>query len=214
MPKKDEITVVSRRPVTQARGRARREKLLQAAAELLAEKDLDEITFNDVAKHAGIPKGSAYHFYANVMDLYSALTAEIGAELYAYLSDDPEEGPIRNWEDVIVAMCRRAEDFYLDRPAARQLFLGGKTPPQYKRSDRENDKRIGLMLKSKLEKHFELPKIPKELDVFFHTMEIVDLMYCLSVIRHERITEEMGEEAIRAGVAYLRTYLPEILPKA
>jgi len=49
--------------------------------------------------------------------------------------------------------------------------------------------------------------------VFFYTTEIVDLMFMLSVNKHGRITDEMAEEAKRAGVAYLRQYLPEFLPR-
>lgn len=210
----NEITVVSRRSATQARGRARREKLLQTAAELLGEKELEEITFNEVAQRAEIPKGSAYHFYANVMDLYSALTEQIGADLLECLAAPLGDREIKRWEDVIAALCKRTEEFYGERPEARQLLIGGKTPPQYKRTDRDNDLRIGGVVKTHLAQHFKLPSIPNELDVLFYAVEIIDLLYCLSMIRHNCITEEMGEEAIRAGVAYLRTYLPEILPRA
>ena len=71
-----------RSPGTQARGRERREKMLRAATELLSEKELSEISFNDVAALAGIPKGSAYHFYANVMELYAELTEQLGADVF------------------------------------------------------------------------------------------------------------------------------------
>jgi len=209
----NEITVVSRRSATQARGRARREKLLQTAAELLGEKELEEITFNEVAQRAEIPKGSAYHFYANVMDLYSALTEQIGADLLATLSAPIDSDQVKRWEDVLAELCRRTEQFYDQRPDARQLLIGGKTPPQYKSTDRENDRRIGALLKHQLSQHFKLPSIPNELDVLYYAVSIIDLIYCLSMIRHNHITEEMGEEAVRAGVAYLRTYLPEILPR-
>lgn len=213
MSKTNSTTVVSQRPTTQARGRARRERLLQAAAELLSEKEIDEITFNEVSQRAGIPNGSAYHFYANVMEIYSALTEKIGTDLFNYLQPPHPPEAVNNWEDVIRLSCRRAERFYAERPEARQLLIGGKTPPQYKRSDRENDRLLGQQIKTQIAAHFHLPSIPNELDVFFYSVEIIDLFYCLSMIRHKEITPEMGDEACLAGVAYLRTYLPAVLPR-
>lgn len=211
--KNSNISPSSHRSFTQARGRARRAQLLQAAAGLLRKKELEEISFNEIAQHAKIPKGSAYHFYTNVMDLYAALTEQFGADLIAHLSPTIKIKKAECWKDIFAASCRRVEEFYDHRPDARQLLIGGKTPPQLKRSDRENDRRIGAVLKGHFEKYFELPSLPNEPDVFFYAVEIVDLMYCLSMIRHNRITEEMGQEAIRAGVAYLSLYLPDILPR-
>jgi AcrR family transcriptional regulator len=203
---------LKRNTVTQARGRERREKMLRAATELLSEKELSEISFNDVAALAGIPKGSAYHFYANVMELYAALTEQLGAELFECLSPAIPKRQVSCWEDVIKVLCKRVEQYYAQRPGARKLLVGGETPPQFKRSDRDNDRRLGALIKSHLAAHFQLPVIPNDLDVFFYAVEIVDLFYCLSMIRHNRITEAMGEEAILAGIAYLRSYLPAILP--
>ncbi len=213
MEKNDLNTVISQRPATQARGRARRERLLKAAAEVLAEKDLDDITFNEVAQRARIPKGSAYHFYANVMELYSALTDKIGDDLIEYLQPPYPGQEVKIWEDIVRMICKRAEQFYRERPDARELLIGGKTPPQYKRSDRENDRLIGAELKKMFEMYYVLPSIPNELDVFFYTIEIIDLFYCLSMIRHNEVTEEMGEEAILAATSYLRNYLPVVLPR-
>jgi AcrR family transcriptional regulator len=198
----------TRRSGTQARGRARRDLLLNAAAELLAEKELEEITFNEVAQHAGVPKGSAYHFYANISDVYSALTKRIGEELLECLAQPLEGHSLKRWEDAIEVFCDRAVTFYAERPDARQLLIGGKTPPQYKRTDRENDRRIGELMLNYLDLFFDVPKMPNREDILFFTVEIIDLMYCLSMIHHNHITPSMAAEAKRAGIAYLRSYLP------
>lgn len=198
---------------TQARGRARRESLLNSAAALLIEKDLEDITFLDIAEHANIPKGSAYHFYANIMDLYSALTARIGEDLYNCLAQPITDQSISHWHDVCNNMIDRSVAFYEASPAARQLLIGGKTPPQFKRADRDNDRRLGALLKQHLETYFVLPQIPNELDVFFYAVEIIDLMFVLSMLRENDITEAMTAEAKRAARAYLETYLPRELPR-
>jgi hypothetical protein len=38
-------------------------------------------------------------------------------------------------------------------------------------------------------------------------------MFCLSVLETKGITQEMSDEAARASIAYLGTYLPEKLPR-
>ncbi len=210
----NDLQVSFTRSPTQARGRVRREKMLQAAAELLREKDLDEITFNEVAKRAEIPIGSAYYFYDNLMDLYAALTKKLGAELLERHSEPMVADDIKQWEDIIAIACKRGKEFYDKHPEARQLMIGGKTPPELKRSDRDNDISIVTVLNNHLSHHFELPNIPNVQDILFYTVEIVDLFLCLSMLRHNCVTQEMVEEGCRAGVSYLRTYLPSVLPKA
>ncbi|WAC57732.1 TetR/AcrR family transcriptional regulator [Gordonia sp. SL306] len=199
---------------SQARGRQRRARLLVAASTLLGERELDEISLQDLAKEAGIPTGSAYHFYANASDAFAALTEEIGDDLSAALREPISPDRLTVWEDVIEVAAERAVRFYAARADARQLLIGPKTQAQYKRSDRENDRRLGSILRDHIAEVFVLPEIPYEDDVYFHAVEIIDLFYSLSTMRNGGITPEMAAEAVRAAVAYLRTYLPAALPRA
>jgi len=68
------------------RGIARRDKLLESARELLRTREMDEISLGDVAKHAKVPKGSAYHFYSNIVDVYASLVALHDKDLQAIMS--------------------------------------------------------------------------------------------------------------------------------
>ena len=65
----------TRKSSLRVRGIARRDKLLEAARELLKSREMDEISLGDVAKLAKVPKGSAYHFYSNIVDVYASLVA-------------------------------------------------------------------------------------------------------------------------------------------
>ena len=73
------------RPLEKASFRApgivRRKRLLAAARALLSHRDLDEIGLADVARAARIPKGSAYHYYGDILDLYVQLIAVMGEEM-------------------------------------------------------------------------------------------------------------------------------------
>lgn len=198
---------------SQARGRQRRAELLEAATRLLGEREFDEISLHDLASAAGIPTGSAYHFYANSMDAFAALTAQIGVDLAAVLAAPIPAADLASWEDVIRICADRAVAFYAARPDARQLLIGSKAPPEFKRTDRENDLYLGSILRDHIAGTFDLPAMPHAEDIYFHAVEIIDLFYSLSMLHSGEITPAMADEGVRAAVAYLRTYLPAELPR-
>ncbi len=97
----------NKKNATQARGRVRRQLLCRAAAELLETHDLDAISLGDVAALANVPKGSAYHFYTNIYDLYLDLVAEVGAGLAENIVL-PADSTISSWQDVVAASLTRS----------------------------------------------------------------------------------------------------------
>jgi AcrR family transcriptional regulator len=209
---RDVALLGTRKGTQRVRGIARRRLLLDAARSLLETRELDEISLGDVAAHAGVPKGSAYHFYEDIKDLYTALLAETEEELLTAQRLAITER-ITSWPDVVRILIERGVQHYASHPASRQLQIGPKTPPYLKLRDRQSDERLGGIYQEQLQAFFELPEIPNRSRVFFHAVEIADLMFGLSVLESGEITPQMSQEATRAAVAYLRLYLPEKLPR-
>jgi len=197
----------TRKSTLRVRGIARRELLLAAARALLEERELDEISLGDVAARAGVPKGSAYHFYDDISDLYAALLT-LTEEDVLRTQAVPIIEPVSEWPDVIRVLLRRGVSFYNSNRPHRQLQIGPKTPPELKLRDRRNDFALGGIYQQQLQTFFELPELPNGPQVFFRAVEIADLMFGLSVLDNGMITEEMGAEAERAVIAYLGTYVP------
>jgi AcrR family transcriptional regulator len=193
------------------RGIARRKKLLEAAKTLLESRDMDAISLGDVAELAKVPKGSAYHFYTNIKDVYASLVSLLDEELHVDM-DAPIRKHVRGWQEVVEILIERGYQFYLRNPSARQLLVGPKTLPELKMKDRQSDVVIGRMFEAHVARFFEMPAIPNRADVFFRAVEIADLMFCLSMLGHGAIVEEMNREAKRGAVAYLASYLPPTLP--
>ena len=194
-------------------GIVRRKRLLDAARALLSKRGLDEIGLTDVARAARIPKGSAYHYYGDILDLYVQLIAVMGEEM---LQD--VRRPIRGrapgcWSDVIAALVRRGAHYFVHDRAARQLLISPKTPPALKLKDRQSDKQIARTFEEQIERRFVLPALEDRTAIFFRAVEIADLMFGLSMLEHGAITPRMTEEAVRGVVGYLRAHLPEKLPK-
>lgn len=197
----------TRKSTLHVRGIARRELLLTAARALLEERDLDEISLGDVAARAGVPKGSAYHFYDDIKDLYAALLAITEEELLV-TQGRPITEPVRAWADIVRILIRRGVTFYNGNRPSSQLQIGPKTPAELKLRDRRNDFALGGIVQQQLQAFFELPALPNAPQIFFRAVEIADLMFGLSLLESDTITAEMGAEAERAVVAYLATYLP------
>ena len=73
-----------------------RDRLLQAARELFAERGLS-VSMDDIARHAGVGVGTAYRRFASRMDVIDALIDERVAEVeanieHALKAEDPWEG--------------------------------------------------------------------------------------------------------------------------
>ena len=199
--------------VFRAPGIARRKRLLAAARTLLTRRDLDEISLADVARAARIPKGSAYHYYSDIMDLYVQLLAALGDEMMEDARRPIRGTPPARWTDVVEALIRRGAHYFDHHRAARQLMISPKTPPELKLRDRQSDRRIGRLFEEQIEHKFILPEHPDRTTIFFRAVEIADLMFSLSMLEHGAITADMTEEAIRAVVGYLRAHFPATLPR-
>ena len=71
----------NRHKASYAKGLERRKQLLAAASELLRDFPLDKISLKDIAATAGIPVGSAYHFYTNANDVFTELAQQFSSTL-------------------------------------------------------------------------------------------------------------------------------------
>jgi len=206
------MLLATRRSVPRKRGLARRSRLEESARELLKDHELDTLSLGDVARHAGVPVSSAYHFYDDIRDLYAALLAKIQEEALE-LHRKPLPGVPRTWPEVVGKFARAGVRFFHADPAAARLMVGPKTPADLKLRDRANDIALGRLMEEQISRHFVLPPIPSRSRIFFRAVEIADLMFSLSMVEYGRITREYTDEAIRAMVAYLGSYFPAELPR-
>ncbi|MES2495722.1 MAG: TetR family transcriptional regulator [Pseudomonadota bacterium] len=206
------MTTDAVRPVaTQARGRKRREALLAAARELLAERDSSQITLADVAARADVPKSSAYHFYTDALELFVELVSILDSELQQTIA--LPVGRVESWEEVMGIVLDRAAIFFEDNPAAQQLMLSSQSPPAIKRYSRRADIDTGRLVEGLIDDQFVLPEVPNRSRIFFYAIEAADLMFGLSLFERGELLREMVDEAKRMCCAYLALYIPRHLPR-
>ena len=192
-----------------APGLKRRQALIDATYELLCERDIEDVSFRDIAARAEVPEGSAYHFFANRFDIFSAVADSLSEKFIAAHAAPAPESVRSSWEAMAGYLVDVGADVYAQNPPARQLLIGGKTPPEVKQADRLNDRAVADAMHASFSRYFEIPDTDEMRHAFYYFIEITDLIFTLSIIEHGTISGTMLEEAKRAGVAYLKTYRPE-----
>jgi len=195
------------------RSQARIDLILNAARTLLAAEGVASLSIYSVAERAEIPPSSVYHFFAGVPALLEALTGDVHAAFRACLQAPIEHEALRGWVDLSRIVEQRMLTIYNEDAAARQLILAQHGLAEVTRADRQHDLELGQLLHGLFMRHFELPVLPQEVDVFALAMELGDRVYARSIQLHDSITPRMAEEGMRVVDAYLGLYLPPFLPK-
>lgn len=193
--------------------RARIDAIHAAARELLAEGGAAELSIYAVAERAGIPPSSVYHFFPGVPQLLQSLAAEVHAAFRQALSAPVEHAALTTWHDLAALLEARMVDIYADDAAACQLILVQHGLSEVTQADQQHDRELGQLLRALFDRHFLLPPLPEELDIFALAIELADRVYASSVQQHGEITPRWREEGLRVLLAYLGVYLPAWLGK-
>ncbi|WP_397450995.1 TetR/AcrR family transcriptional regulator [Pseudomonas sp. NA-150] len=196
-----------------ARSQARIDSILDAARTLLAAEGVASLSIYSVAERAQIPPSSVYHFFASVPALLEALTADIHAAFRACLQEPIEHDQLTHWRDLSRIVEQRMLSIYEADAAARQLILAQHGLTEVTQADRQHDIELGNLMHELFARHFQLPAMPDDVDVFALAMELGDRVYARSVQLHDQITPRMAEEGMRVFDAYLGLYLPPFLPR-
>ncbi len=198
---------------SRARSQGRIDAILAAARTLLATQGVSSLSIYSVAERAEIPPSSVYHFFASVPALLEALTGDVHAAFRACLQAPIAHESLNTWHDLSHIVERRMLSIYSDDAAARQLILAQHGLIEVTRADRQHDLELGQLMHALFMRHFELPALPQDVDVFALAMELGDRVYARSIQLHDSITPRMAEEGQRVFDAYLGLYLPPFLPK-
>ncbi|WP_040259482.1 TetR/AcrR family transcriptional regulator [Pseudomonas massiliensis] len=204
-------TVTPRKP--RQRSQARIDAILAAARSILAEAGVAGLSIYAVAELAGIPPSSVYHFFPSVPALLEGLTADIHAAFRACLQTPIDSHSLTTWRDLSRLVEERMLGLYNEDAAARQLILAQHGLSEVTQADRQHDIELGALMQALFARHFVLPQLPDDVDVFTLAMELGDRVYARSVQMHGVITPRLAEEGMRVFDAYLGLYLPPYLAR-
>lgn len=200
----------ARKPA-QLRSKARVEKLLDAATELLATKGTHEIGLYDIAAVAGVPAGSVYHFFPSKESAFLAVAERYEQLLLRHLDKGTDLGRAGSWSELLLQRFDLAAGFYNSNPAFAKLFLSGSMTAEVRGADIENVRTLSSTLYDWLDLYFKMPYLPDHQMKFTVLISLNDGIWMTSYAQHARITAAFAKEASIASLAYCRTFLPEVI---
>jgi AcrR family transcriptional regulator len=144
-----------RPPPRQQRARARREAILVATLELLAEHDPAEITTTLIAQRAGVPVGSIYQYFPNkfgiLRELAEGAMLEMDRRLVALMEEiDPEDAARAPVERLIDDTIDAILEIYEGGPRIVRLFQAVRRTPELKGILRGSNERMVSVLQEAL----------------------------------------------------------------
>ncbi len=105
----------ARKLPSQNRSRERVEKILQAAAELLVQTDINEITTSSIAKQAGIPVGSVYQYFTERDSVLLALSQRVIENMMQQLTTVfSEVSETAHWRHVVRETLKVYLEIHMD----------------------------------------------------------------------------------------------------
>ena len=124
----------------QARSRARVQRLIDAADEVLAADGAEALTTTRVAEAAGVSVGSLYQYLPDKGALVEAVAGRYLAEfeaLMAQLESEASASPSA-WADPVGRLIDSFSQLYRERPGYRALWFGRDLTGELRAADREN----------------------------------------------------------------------------
>ncbi|PJZ85861.1 TetR/AcrR family transcriptional regulator [Leptospira harrisiae] len=183
--------------------------LVQALRELLRIESPESITYAKVCERANIPRASAYHFFPNMGALYLGLRL-VHSELVSERLAKVNTSVFATWQDYVYFLAKEAAAVVCEDQALMRVVYGVRNE-ETKFIGKALDETISQLALSQVQERFVLPEWPEALRKVGIAVSIIDSVFRFSFREGGEITEEMVNEAGRAAVAYLRSYLPEYL---
>ncbi len=200
------------RQPTRRPGHVRFRQLLSALETLLEENNLQKVGLYQIAEKAGVPAASVYHFFPNKEAALLALAAEYHIALHD-LASEPLDPPPASWQDLVRRKITLAATYHNDHPAALRLFMGAGVTVEVRNADTGQTVRLAQRRALILDAYFEVPHVPDWERRLATSIAIVDGVFGLSYAQHGFIAPAFVDDAWRASIAYLRTFLPEQLER-
>ena len=197
-----------RRP-SRARGVVRYQALLDATEALLEAHDPQDVGLYQIAKTAGVPPASVYHFFPTKGAAFLGL-AERYIEGFRQLSDQPVEAArLKSWQDLLAVSHERGVAYYNTHLPALKILLGGHPNWDVRQADLSYNAEMAREGYGYYDDVFHMPHVADAERMFLIAVGIADAVWAISYLRHGRITDEYAADALAACVAYCRMFLPE-----
>jgi len=124
---------------TQQRSRERFERILECAAELMAEKGSEAFRMSDIVERTGVPFGSLYQYFPDKTAIIGTL-----AERYNAIGRDcvrRDLAAVKGPKELYPALCRIVDSYYqmfIDEPVMRDIWQATQADRALQKLDEED----------------------------------------------------------------------------
>lgn len=202
------------RAPAQERSQRRFDAILDAMQALLETARIENISFSDIAKQAGLPKAAVHYLFPNI----AAVRVELSRRNYqglvtsiAELSTTLVEAGELSWQQWLRAIADGSRQTFNGDRALAEVTMGPTLSHEGRRANIETNGILAKSLLETLHAGFIVPEIPQLELMFSLVIEVIDALWARSYVLHGRIDDESFEESMRVVIGYLRSILPETL---
>jgi AcrR family transcriptional regulator len=195
-------------PTKQERGQRRRAALISAARNLMREHDPQLISFRQIAATADVPESSAYYFFANKYDLFSAVAIEVGAEISTEVSRPVDTTGITNWKALIAKIAARTARYYKSDTVVQKVFFDPRMPAEIRMADRDNMNRFIDSMIDQFHNLFEFEDDFGLRNRLVQSLTLHDALVALEMSETGQITDNALSDGLLAMTGYLDQFMP------
>jgi AcrR family transcriptional regulator len=201
-----------RRPLRK-KGFHRVEILLDATEALLEETTDVDISLSLIAERAGVPLPSIYHFFPNRNSILVVLAQRFHKRLSVAANAPLDPAPER-WQDIIMRRQISGATYLNRHPAALRLFMGAGVSADVRNLDLRGNASLAEARAREFSTWFDCSGILDLEHRLAVSIGVMDGVWAISWSQHRQITDDYLAESTLAATAYLRCFLPEVLPYA
>lgn len=205
----------ARRP-SQKRSIERFNAILEATEQLLQTAKIEDISFYDIARRADLPPASVHYLFptmASVRIELSRLYNKQASDVVLRMDKALRMNPSATWQEWMRKMASDTRDHYNANRHICEVLLGPILHRESRLANMEANDAVGGALLENLRTVFIVPEIPHLTRYFVCLCEIVDALWSRSYLQYGTIDDESFEESVAVQIAYLRSILPETLPR-
>ncbi len=116
-----------------------------------------------------------------------------------------------SWQEWLRIEAGHACDYFNDNRAACETILGPVLHRENRLTTIRDNDELGAEILRGLQQHFHLPHHALLAGALPYYGEILDAFWSGSYLAHGTIGDESFEESMRAGLSYLRNFLPDVM---
>ena len=183
--------------------------LLDCAAEILKTKSIEELSLAEISEKTGVALPSIYYYYPNKNELLVALANKINSY---WINDIHDYTDRVDWQTLICIATNEGARYLNESPFAMKVLLSFSSPFDARIADQNSSRELAheiAELFARLYQNFDVDFMKPRMEIY---ISILDGIWQAAYNQYGHIPDHVVEEAKLAVVAYLRCYLPHILP--